>query len=317
MDRIIEGVVVKSTGSWYSVRLHQKEGDFNAEKYIQCRLKGKFRMDGIKHTNPVAVGDVVTIEMESGREEAVITKIHERKNYIIRKASNLSKQTHILASNLDQAIVVASLVQPATSLGFIDRFLATAEAYHVPAVIVINKADLYTEAFQEILNDTIGIYTKIGYKVLLCSATEQTQISELKDLLKDKTTLVMGHSGVGKSTLLNAVEPNLQLKTGEISNYSNKGKHTTTFAEMFELSFGGNIIDTPGIKELGVVDFDKRLVSHYFKEMKAFVGQCKFNDCQHVNEPGCMVLKAVQEGEIRSERYASYISILNNEDIYQ
>jgi ribosome biogenesis GTPase len=317
MDSVMEGVVVKSTGSWYSVRVIDYSEQSGVEKYIQCRLKGKFRMDGIKHTNPVAVGDIVTIEMESGREEAVITKIHERKNYIIRKASNLSKQTHILASNLDQAVVVASLVQPATSLGFIDRFLATAEAYHVPAVIVFNKADLYTNDLQEILNDTMSIYTKIGYKVLLCSATEQIHIDELKELLKDKTTLIMGHSGVGKSTLLNAVEPELKLKTGEISGYSNKGKHTTTFAEMFELSFGGNIIDTPGIKELGVVDFDKRLVSHYFKEMKAMVGQCRFNDCQHVNEPGCMVLKAVKEGEIREERYASYLSILNNEDIFQ
>lgn len=306
----MEGVVVKSTGSWYSVRIARGE-------YIQCRIKGKFRMDGIKHTNPISVGDVVGFEMEEGREEGVIHKIHERKNYIIRKASNLSKQTHILASNMDQAIVVASLVQPATSLGFIDRFLATAEAYHVPAIIIFNKSDLYGEALKEILADTMGIYQNIGYKVLLCSATEKVHIEELKALLKDKTTLFMGHSGVGKSTLLNAVEPNLDLKTGEISNYSNKGKHTTTFAEMFDLSFGGNIIDTPGIKELGVVDFDKRLVSHYFKEMKALIGQCKFNDCQHVNEPGCMVIKAVMDGNIREERYASYLSILNNEDIFQ
>ncbi|MES2779250.1 MAG: ribosome small subunit-dependent GTPase A [Bacteroidota bacterium] len=306
----MEGVVVKSTGSWYSVRVARGE-------HIQCRIKGKFRMDGIKHTNPISVGDIVDFEMEEGREEGVIHKIHDRKNYIIRKASNLSKQTHILASNLDQAVIVASLVQPATSLGFIDRFLATAEAYHVPAIIVFNKSDLYGDALKEILDDTISIYHNIGYKVLLCSATEKVQIEELRTLLKDKTTLFMGHSGVGKSTLLNAVESNLDLKTGEISSYSNKGKHTTTFAEMFDLSFGGNIIDTPGIKELGVVDFDKRLVSHYFREMKVLVGQCKFNDCQHVNEPGCMVIKAVMEGRIREERYASYLSILNNEDIFQ
>jgi ribosome biogenesis GTPase len=310
MDDMMEGIVVKSTGSWYSVRLH-------SGAYIQCRIKGKFRLEGIKHTNPIAVGDRVDIEMETGREEGVIVKIHERKNYIIRKASNLSKQTHILASNLDQAIVVASLVQPATSLGFIDRFLATAEAYHVPAIIVFNKADLYGEALASVLNDTIQLYQKIGYPVILSSATQQLNIDVLRNLLKDKTTLVMGHSGVGKSTLLNAVSPELLLRTGEISNYSNKGKHTTTFAEMFELTFGGNIIDTPGIKELGVVDFDKRLVSHYFKEMKALIGQCKFNDCQHVNEPGCAVLKAVMEGEISEERYRSYLSILNNEDIFQ
>lgn len=306
----MEGVVVKSTGSWYSVRVA-------AGMYIQCRIKGKFRMDGIKHTNPISVGDVVDFDMEEGREEGVIHRIHDRKNYIIRKASNLSKQTHILASNLDQAVIVASLVQPATSLGFIDRFLATAEAYHVPAIIVFNKSDVYGEALKDILDDTINIYRQIGYTVLLCSATAKVGIDELKALLKDKTTLFMGHSGVGKSTLLNAVESNLELKTGEISNYTNKGKHTTTFAEMFDLSFGGNIIDTPGIKELGVVDFDERLVSHYFREMKALVGQCKFNDCRHVNEPGCVVMQAVKDGRIREERYASYLSILNNEDIFQ
>jgi ribosome biogenesis GTPase len=306
----MEGVVVKSTGSWYSVRVARGE-------YIQCRIKGKFRMDGIKHTNPISVGDVVDFDMEEGREEGVIHRIHDRKNYIIRKASNLSKQTHILASNLDQAVIVASLVQPATSLGFIDRFLATAEAYHVPAIIVFNKSDVYGEELKEILDDTLTIYRQIGYKVFLCSATAKVGIDELKALLKDKTTLFMGHSGVGKSTLLNAVEPNLDLKTGEISNYTNKGKHTTTFAEMFDLSFGGNIIDTPGIKELGVVDFDDRLVSHYFREMKALVGQCKFNDCRHVNEPGCVVMQAVKDGRIREERYASYLSILNNEDIFQ
>jgi ribosome biogenesis GTPase len=310
MDCLMEGIVVKSTGSWYSVRL-------DSGTYIQCRIKGKFRLEGIKHTNPIAVGDKVTIEMESGREDGLIVKIHERKNYIIRKASNLSKQTHILASNLDQAIMVASLVQPATSLGFIDRFLATAEAYHVPAVIVFNKVDLNDETLQEILDDTIRLYTNIGYPVIQTSAITNSNIDKMRELLKDKTTLVMGHSGVGKSTLLNAVTPDLQLRTGEISNYSNKGKHTTTFAEMFELPFGGNIIDTPGIKELGVVDFDEALVSHYFKEMRALVGQCKFNDCRHVNEPGCAVLKAVANGEISEERYRSYISILNNEDIFQ
>jgi ribosome biogenesis GTPase / thiamine phosphate phosphatase len=310
MVGIMEGVVVKSTGSWYSVKVSPGE-------YVNCRIKGKFRLDGIKHTNPIAVGDVVDFELEDGREEGMIHKIHERKNYIIRKASNLSKQTHIIASNLDQAIVVASLVQPATSLGFIDRFLATAEAYHVPAIIVFNKSDLYNETMQSVLDDIMQLYQKIGYKVVLSSATEQTNIEALRILLKDKTTLVMGHSGVGKSTLLNAIEPELFLKTGIISSYSNKGKHTTTFAEMFELSFGGNIIDTPGIKELGVVDFDKRLVSHYFREMRALIGQCKFNDCQHVNEPGCAVLKAVEAGEIRIERYGSYLSVLNNEDIFQ
>lgn len=306
----MEGIVVKSTGSWYSVKLPAKE-------YIQCRIKGKFRLEGIKHTNPIAVGDIVEIEMEEGQDTGMITAIRERKNYIIRKASNLSKQTHILASNLDQAIIVVSLVQPATSLGFIDRFLATAEAYHVPAVIVFNKSDLYGGPLKAILDDTVSIYESIGYPCVVCSAQKKDHLEELKVLLKDKTSLVTGHSGVGKSTLLNAVEPSLGLKTGEVSSYSNKGKHTTTFAEMFELSFGGSIIDTPGIKELGVVDFDDRLVSHYFKEMRSLIGQCKFNNCRHMNEPGCAVIKAVQDGTIREERYQSYLSILNNEDIHQ
>lgn len=304
------GVVVKSTGSWYSVRLENGT-------YLQCRIKGKFRLEGIKHTNPIAVGDRVDIEYEPGREEAIITRIHERTNYIIRKASNLSKQTHILASNLDQAIVVASLVQPATSLGFIDRFLATAEAYHVKAVIVFNKSDLYKHELKEILDDTVDLYRQIGYQVLVCSATSGEGTVELKEVLQGKTTLVSGHSGVGKSSLLNAVEPNLTLRTGEISSYSNKGKHTTTFAEMFELTFGGFIIDTPGIKELGVVDFEKALVSHYFKEMKALIGKCRFNNCLHENEPGCAVKDAVSKGLISEERYTSYLSILHNEDIHQ
>jgi ribosome biogenesis GTPase len=306
----MEGVVVKSTGSWYSVKLP-------SGTYIQSRIKGRFRLEGIKHTNPIAVGDRVELEMEEGHDTAMITTIHERKNYIIRKASNLSKQTHIIASNLDQAVIVVSLVQPATSLGFIDRFLATAEAYHVPAVIVFNKSDLYGGPLKEILDDTVGLYESVGYKCLVCSAADKQNIEAFKDMLKDKVTLVAGHSGVGKSTLLNAVAPALDLKTGEISNYSNKGKHTTTFAEMFELPFGGSIIDTPGIKELGVVDFDDRLVSHYFREMRPLIGQCKFNDCRHLNEPGCAVRKAVEEGGIREERYSSYLSILNNEDIYQ
>jgi len=307
---MIEGIVTKSTGSWYTVKLP------NAS-VIQCRIKGKFRLEGIKHTNPIAVGDVVNIEMEKGQVDGIITNIHSRKNYIIRKSSNLSKQTHIIAANMDQAMIVASLIQPATSLGFIDRFLATAEAYHIPAIIVFNKSDLYDSVLLQIAKATIQQYRKIGYQVLLCSAKQQQNLGDLQMILKDKTTLVSGHSGVGKSTLLNAIEPNLHLKTGEISSYSNKGKHTTTFAQLFPLSFGGNIIDTPGIKELGVVDFDKKLISHYFKEMKPLIGLCKFNDCVHVNEPNCAVINAITLGAISKERYASYLSILNNQDIFQ
>lgn len=303
------GTVLKSTGSWYSV-------ETETGAVIQCRIKGKFRLDGIKHTNPIAVGDKVEIAIENEQDTALITQIHERKNYIIRKSSNLSKQTHIIASNIDQAIIVASLIQPTTSLGFIDRFLATAEAYHIPAIIVFNKTDLYTEPLKKILYETISLYTKIGYNVITCSTVTLENIDTLTELLRNKVSLFSGHSGVGKSSLLNLIEPTLQLKTGSISNYSNKGKHTTTFAEMLKLSFGGYIIDTPGIKELGVVDFDKALVSHYFKEMKALIGTCRFNNCIHENEPGCSVLKALSNGEISEERYASYLSIIHNEDIY-
>lgn len=306
----MEGIVTKSTGSWYSVRLEDGQS-------VQCRIKGKFRLDGIKHTNPVAVGDRVDFEMEAGRDTGVINKIHERKNYIIRKSSNLSKQTHIIASNLDQAALIISLVQPQTSLGFIDRFLLTAEAYHIPAILVFNKSDLYGGPMQELLEDTMSIYSDIGYTCLLTSAKTGDHIEELKEMLVDKTTLVSGHSGVGKSSLLNGIDPTLQLKTGVISNFTQKGMHTTTFAEMFALKAGGFIIDTPGIKEFGIVDIEEQEISHYFVEMRPFITQCKFNNCRHLNEPGCAVKKAVEEGVIREERYNSYLSILANEDIFE
>jgi ribosome biogenesis GTPase len=306
----MEGIVTKSTGSWYSVRAMNGE-------YISCRIKGKIRLDGIKHTNPISVGDHVLFEMEEGREEGVIFKIEPRRNYIIRKSSNLSKQTHILASNLDQAILVASLVQPATSLGFIDRFLLTAEAYHIPAILIFNKTDLCGGELKSILDDTISIYADIGYTCIACSVAKDENMDEVKETLKGKTSLITGHSGVGKTSLLNRIEPQLKLKTGDISGYSNKGMHTTTFAEMFELSSGGFIIDTPGIKELGVVDIQPEEISHYFKEMQPYIGQCKFNNCRHLNEPGCSVINAVQEGKIREERYISYLSILNNDDVFQ
>ncbi|MES2689944.1 MAG: ribosome small subunit-dependent GTPase A [Bacteroidota bacterium] len=305
----MEGVVTKSTGSWYQVRT-------GTGQIYPCRIKGKFRLEGIKHTNPIAVGDVVEFELEETRENGVINKIRERKNYIIRKASNLSKQTHIIASNLDQALLVASLVQPQTSLGFIDRFIMTAEAYHIPVVLVFNKSDLYKGPLKEILDDTVSIYRNIGYTCFETSASDGTNTQLLKDLLAHKTTLVAGHSGVGKSSLLNHISPGLNLRTGIISDFSQKGKHTTTFAEMFDLSFGGHIIDTPGIKEFGIVDFDDSEVSHYFKEMIAFLPACRFNDCKHLNEPGCGVKKALEEGLIRPERYDSYVKILTKQDLY-
>lgn len=306
----MEGVVIKSTGSWYQVM--NETGQL-----YSCRIKGKFRLDGIKHTNPIAVGDRVDFELEENRENGVIRTIHPRKNYIIRKASNLSKQTHIIASNLDQALLVASLVQPQTSLGFIDRFLITAEAYHIPVILVFNKSDLYAGPLKDVLDDTMSIYTDIGYTCFETSVVDGTNTTRLKELLMGKTTLVAGHSGVGKSSLLNSISPGLDLRTGSISNFSQKGMHTTTFAEMFTLGFGGSIIDTPGIKEFGIVDFDEAEISHYFREMAAFLPQCRFNNCKHLNEPACAVKQAVEDGLIRPERYESYLKILTKEDLYE
>lgn len=308
----MRGVVVKSTGSWYQVK--NQEGHL-----IQCRIKGKFRLEGIKHTNPIAVGDFVEYEVEDNNEQntAVIHKIYDRKNYIIRKSSNLSKQTHIIASNIDQALLVAALVQPQTSLGFIDRFIMTAEAYHIPTIVVFNKSDLYEGGLEDILNETVSIYQNIGYTCFETSVISGKNTDKLKSILKDKTTLVAGHSGVGKSSLLNHISPGLNLKTGDISNFSQKGTHTTTFAEMFDLSFGGSIIDTPGIKEFGIVDFNESEISHYFKEMRPYITQCRFNNCKHLNEPGCAVKEAVENREIAQERFNSYMNILTKKDYYE
>ena len=305
----MNGIITKSTGSWYNVLT-------DSGNIIKCRIKGKIRLDELKHTNPVAVGDQIEFEMEEGREEGVIKKIIPRRNYIIRKSSNLSKQTHIVASNIDQAIIVASLVQPKTSLGFIDRFLLTTEAYHIPAIIVFNKSELCGGGLKDILNDTLSIYQNIGYKSLSCSVKKNINIDLISELMIDKTSLIMGHSGVGKTSLLNLIEPTYQLRTDSISDFSGKGKHTTTFAEMFKLTKGGFIIDTPGIKEFGVVDFKPDEISHYFKEMQPYIGSCKFNNCKHVTEPECSIINAVNNGHIRPERYESYLSILNNSDTF-
>ena len=307
---MIHGQVVKSTGSWYTVR---KDGG----GFLPCRLKGKFRLSGIKHTNPITVGDWVNVEMEPDSANGVIYAIEDRRNYIIRKANNMSKQTHMIASNLDQCMLIITLAFPKTSLGFIDRFLVTAEAYHVPAILVFNKSDLYVDEAEVILEQTMDLYRKIGYTCLRTSIKSQEGLATLKELLKDKTTLLSGHSGVGKSSLLNTVEPRLNLKTQAISNYSEKGQHTTTFAEMHALSFGGNIVDTPGIREFGLVDFEDAEVSHYFKEMQPILTQCKFNNCKHINEPQCAVQAAVNNGSISLERFNSYLSILSKEDIYE
>ena len=306
----MEGIVVKSTGSWYEVMKPSGE-------IINCRLKGKFRLQGLKHTNPVTVGDKINYEMEPNSENGVIFSIEPRKNYIIRKSSNLSKQTHIIASNIDQAILMVTIAFPTTSLGFIDRFLVTAEAYHIPTTIIFNKVDLCTNGLEDVLQETISLYhKKVGYDYLKSSVNDKIGLDEVKVLLQNKTTLVAGHSGVGKSSLLNAIEPNLNLRTGIISKTSFNGQHTTTFAQMHPLSFGGFIIDTPGIREFGVVDLNNAELSHYFKEMKPFIGKCKFNNCQHIHEPQCAVLEALEAEQIPAERYQSYLSIMANEDVF-
>ncbi|MBL0330379.1 MAG: ribosome small subunit-dependent GTPase A [Bacteroidetes bacterium] len=304
----MQGVVIKSTGSWYSV--------LSQGSTVECRIKGVFRIKGIKTTNPIAVGDHVDFEMEAdGR--GVIHAIADRKNYIIRKSINLSKQSHILAANVDQAMLVVTLAFPRTSAGFIDRFLLTAEAYHIPTKIIFNKVDLFSadEILMKELNDFIAVYEKIGYPCYKVSATEKTDIESLRTLTKGKTTLIAGHSGVGKSTLVNAMDSNLDLKVGEISDAHNKGKHTTTFAEMHLLTYGGFIIDTPGIKELGLVDMEKEEIGDYFPEMHALKNECKFNNCIHLNEPKCAVIAAVEKGEIALSRYTSYVGIINGEEL--
>ncbi|MGZ3932894.1 MAG: ribosome small subunit-dependent GTPase A [Bacteroidia bacterium] len=303
----MEGIVAKSTGSWYLVRL----GD---ARVLECRMKGVIRLDDRKTTNPVAVGDVVDVE-EDENGDSVIAKIHPRKNYIIRKSINLSKQAQILASNLDQAIIVATLVAPRTSLGFIDRFLVTAEAYSIPAKIIFNKSDVLNEELLQLQNEIIAIYAKAGYDCFVVSSFSKADTERLKPVLKDKTTLFSGHSGVGKSTLINSIQPGLALKTGDISSAHMKGMHTTTFAELHALDFGGFLIDTPGIKELGLVEMKKEEVGHYFPEIRAVMNDCKFNNCLHVNEPKCAVKKAVEDGEISEERYHSYLGILNGEEM--
>jgi ribosome biogenesis GTPase len=303
----MQGLLIKSTGSWYQVQTPDGQR-------VDCRIKGKFRMQGITTTNPVAVGDVVEFEMEPEQENGVITKLHQRKNYIIRKAINLSKQAQIIAANLDQALLVVTLASPRTSLGFIDRFLVTAEAYDIPARLIFNKVDLFSDEGLEILADLKAVYEKIGYPCFEVSALEGTNIDKVQELLKDKVTLFSGHSGVGKSSLINALLPNLDLRTHMVSEWSDKGMHTTTFAEMFELPQGGFIIDTPGIRELGVIDIEKNELSHFFPEMRSRMNQCRFNNCRHINEPGCAVLEALEEGEIELSRYESYLSIYHGND---
>jgi len=303
----MQGLITKSTGSWYQVQTPE------GERY-NCRIKGIFRTKGIRTTNPIAVGDVVDFELEPDQETGVISHLHPRKNYIIRKSVNLSKQGHIIAANLDQALLIVTLASPRTSLGFIDRFLVTAEAYDIPAMLVFNKLDLFSGEGLEILADYKSIYENIGYPCFEVSATEGTNIDQIQDILKDKVTLLSGHSGVGKSSLINALLPDLSLRTSHLSEWSDKGTHTTTFAEMFELPQGGFIIDTPGIRELGIIDIEQHELGRFFPEMRSRMQDCRFNNCRHINEPGCAVLDALEEGEIELSRYESYLSIYNGND---
>ncbi len=301
------GRVIKSTGSWYTVE------DSRLKRY-ECRLKGKFRIKGLRTTNPVAVGDKVDFDEEPGQPTAVITKVHERFNYILRKAINLSHEVQILAANIDQAVLLVTLAQPRTSLGFIDRYLVSAEAFHVPVILLFNKFDLYSEEHFEDVREVEAIYKKLKYKVLEISVLAGTGLEQLDEQLKDKTSLISGHSGVGKSTLINALVPGLLLKTSEISDSTDQGTHTTTFAEMFSLPAGGDIIDTPGIRELGIIGIEKAELSHYFPEMKALLPKCRFHNCHHIHEPGCAIIEAVENGEIEASRYDSYTSIYLNQD---
>ncbi|MBC7862237.1 MAG: ribosome small subunit-dependent GTPase A [Bacteroidia bacterium] len=301
------GVVVKSTGSWYIIR------DDKGKRY-ECRMAGKIRLDNRKTTNPVAVGDIVHFDTEADGK-GVIRKIDPRKNYIIRKSINLSKQGHILASNIDQAVLVVTLILPRTSTGFIDRFLVTAEAYQIPAVIVFNKKDMIDGELRIMQDDLMEMYTKIGYPCYEICAFDKLDVFKMKELFHNKTTLIAGHSGVGKSSLINALQPGLKLKVGELSDAHFKGKHTTTFAELFDLDFGGFIIDTPGIKELGVLEMTKEEVGQYFPEFRALMSACRFNNCTHTNEPGCAVLVALQKGLIDPGRYHNYMGILSGEEM--
>lgn len=305
----MKGTVYKSTGSWYTVKA------LNGTFY-ECRIKGKFRIEGIKSTNPVAVGDHVLFEIETKGDETIgiIYEIEERENYIIRKSVNLSKQTHIIAANIDIAFLLVTLNNPPTFTTFIDRFLITAEAYHVKAVLLFNKIDTYTEEEVLEIKYLAHLYRSIGYECIGISAKTGKNIDKVKTLMQHKVSMFSGHSGVGKSTLINTIEPNLNLKTSEISEQHLQGQHTTTFAEMYDLSFDAQIIDTPGIKGFGIVEMEKEELADYFPEFFALKAHCKFHNCLHLEEPKCAVKEALEKDELAWSRYKSYLQILEGED---
>lgn len=310
-----KGIVIKSTGSWYTVQT--EEG-----KKIDCKIKGNFRLKGIKSTNPIAVGDHVEFRINESEElqtiqTGLITKIVDRKNYIIRKSPNLSKQSHIIASNIDQAFLVITINYPVTTTTFIDRFLVSAEAYRIPCHLIFNKIDRYSPEQSKQMDELIELYESIGYQCLKTSTKTKVGMDTLQSWMEGKTNVFAGHSGVGKSTLINTIEPNLNLKTREISDYHQTGKHTTTFSEMFELGFGGFIIDTPGIKGFGVLDMEKEEISHYFPEMFKLLENCQYYNCTHTHEPACEVKKYVHEGKIAESRYYSYLGLLDNDEKYR
>ena len=303
-----KGLVIKSTGSWYSII------DSETKESIQCNIRGKLRIKGIKSTNPVAVGDQVEFYIPENSETGVIKNVLDRKNYIIRKSTNLSKQTHILAANVDQAVLMVTIAFPETYPIFIDRFLVAAEAYRIPAKIIFNKTDLYNEDQNLLLDYLYLVYQNAGYECFKVSIKEKTNIESISNLLQDKISVIAGNSGVGKSSLINLIDPNLKLKTSEISDYHKSGKHTTTFAEMFKLKIGGYIIDTPGIRGFGLHDIQKEELFHFFPEIFKESEHCKYYNCTHLHEPGCAVKDAVEQGKISEIRYNNYVSILTDEE---
>jgi ribosome biogenesis GTPase / thiamine phosphate phosphatase len=302
----MEGLVYKSTGSWYTIK-------DNSGRWWNGRIKGVLKLDDITSTNPIAVGDRVEFEPENeGESSGIISKIFDRNNYINRQSPRMKSQQHIVAANVDQCLLIATLREPRTSPGFIDRFLVACEMYHVKAAVLFNKADIYRKKEQDQFEKLKAVYEPIGYDVYLLSIRNGEGVEEVIGRLKDKTTLVSGHSGVGKSSFINAVFPEKKLRTQDVSGWSGKGQHTTTFAEMYDLPFGGKLIDTPGMKEFGLMDVEKQELSGYFPEMRSRLNNCQFNNCLHINEPGCAIKQAVVDGEISEDRYVSYYNILES-----